>query len=76
MRYFKAIEKLFEMYMDTEEIRIIHDALELMKSETFSIPTNSETSASIYGAFACGENVYLATHTDQDYTYSSTSVLG
>ena len=26
---------LFEMFMDTEEIRIIHDALESMQSETF-----------------------------------------
>ena len=74
MRYFKAIENLFAMYMDTEEIRIIHDAIEQMKSETFSIPTNPKTSASIYGAFACGKNVYLASHTDQDYTHSSISV--
>ena len=74
IRYFKAFEHLFEMFMDTEEIRIIHDALESMQSETFSIPTNPKTVACIYGAFACGKNVYLAAHTDQDYTYSSTSV--
>ena len=40
MRYFKAVEHLFEIFMDTEEIRIIHDTLESMQSETFSIPTN------------------------------------
>ena len=40
LRYFKAVEHLFEMFMDTEEIRIIHDTLESMQSETFSIPTN------------------------------------
>jgi hypothetical protein len=75
MRYFKAVEHLFEMFMDTEEIRIVHDAIESMHSKTFSVPTSPKTAAaSIYGAFACGKNVYLAAHTDQDYTYSSTSV--
>ena len=76
MRYFKAVEHLFEMFMDTEEIRIVHDAVENMRSETFSVPTSSTKTkaASIYGAFACGKNVYLAAHTDQDYTYSSISV--
>ena len=40
MRYFKTVEHLFAMFMDTEEIMIIHDAIELMQSETFSIPKN------------------------------------
>ena len=87
MRYFKTVEHLFTMFMDTEEIRIIHDAIELMQSETFTIPQNFASSnvklhtkedhiekAAIYGAFACGVNVYLASHTDADYTYSATSV--
>jgi len=98
MRYFKTVEHLFAMFMDTEEIMIIHDAIELMQSETFSIPKNfsskkfkfrKDTSgnaiigdqdedliekASIYLAFACGVNVYLASHTDADSTYSATSV--
>jgi len=73
--------------MDTEEIRIIHVAIELMQSVTFTIPQNFASSnvklhteedhiekAAIYGAFACGVNVYLASHTDADYTYSATSV--
>jgi hypothetical protein len=61
MRYFKAIEHLFSMFMDTEEIRIIKDAIGLMQSETFSVP-NITWKASVCGAFACGVNVYLATH--------------
>ncbi len=44
-----------------------------MQSETFSIP-NITQEASIYGAFACGVNVYLATQVDADYTYSATLV--
>jgi hypothetical protein len=51
--------------MDTEEIRIIKDAID------FSVP-NITQKASVYGAFACGVNVYLATHVDADYTYSAT----
>jgi hypothetical protein len=86
------------MFNDTEEIRIIKDAIELMQSENFSIPKNfpykkfklsKEPSvnvsicekeddhpqkASIYGAFACGVNVYLVSLIDADYTYSATSV--
>ncbi len=73
MQYFKAIEHLFSMFMDTEEIRIIKDAIDLMQSETFSIP-NITQKASAYGAFACRVNVYLATHVDADYGYSTTSV--
>jgi hypothetical protein len=61
------------MFMDTEEIRIIKDAIDLMQSETFSVP-NITQKPSIYGAFACGVNVYLATHVDVDYIYSATLV--
>ncbi len=98
IHYFKTVEHLFAMFMDTEEIRIVQDAIELMQSETFTIPNNfpstnfklhNDTSgnasiidqegdriqkAAIYGAFACGVNVYLASHTGADYTYSATSV--
>jgi hypothetical protein len=37
------------MFMDTEEIRIIKDAIDLMQSETFSVP-NITQKASVYGA--------------------------
>jgi hypothetical protein len=73
MQYFKAIEHLFSMFMDTKEIEIIKDAVDLMQSETFSVP-NITQKASIYRAFACRVNVYLETHVDADYTYSATSV--
>ncbi len=73
MRYFKGVEHVFTMFMDTEEIHIIHDAIAVMQSETFSMP-NLPQKASIYGAIACGINVYLASHVDVDYMYSATSV--
>ena len=38
MRYFRGVEHLFEMFVDTAEIRIIHDAIEFLKAETFVIP--------------------------------------
>ncbi len=62
---------LFSMFMDTEEIRIIKDAIDLMQSETFSVP-NITQKASVYRAFACRVNVYLATHVDAGYTYLAT----
>jgi len=39
------------MFIDTEETRIIKDAIDLMQSETFSVP-NITQKASVYGAFA------------------------
>jgi hypothetical protein len=72
-QYFKAIKHLFSKFMYAEEIRIIKDAIDLMISETFSVP-NITQKASVYGAYACRVNVYLATHVDADYTYSATSV--
>ncbi len=73
MRYFKGVEHLFTMFMDTEEICFIDDAIEEMQPETLSM-SNLSKKASIYGAIACGVNVYLASHVDADYTYSATSV--
>ena len=73
MRYFKSVEHIFSMFIDTDKIRIIKDAIDLMQSETFSMPNLSQK-ASIYGAIACGVNVYLASHVNADYTYSATSV--
>jgi hypothetical protein len=67
----QQVQHLFTMYMDTEEIHIIHDAVQLLQCKTFSIP-NQTKKASIYGAFACGKIIYIASHTDKDYAYSST----
>jgi hypothetical protein len=73
MRYFRVVEHLFAKFIDTDEIRIIHDAIEALQSDTFSVP-NLAKRASIYGAIACGVNIYLNSHVDADFTYSATSI--
>jgi mannose-6-phosphate isomerase class I len=35
---------------------------------------HEEMSTRIYGAFACGINVYLNAHTDQDFTFGAVSI--
>ena len=81
LKYFRGIEHLFEMYVDTPHIRLIREAIDLVQAKTFTIPSRqsqgnliSSASSRIYGAFACGVNVYLNAHTDEDFTYCATSV--
>ena len=79
LKLFKAVEHLYEAWMDTREIRIINAAIKLVNPSTFQIkrtkPTSKTTgfSSIIYGALATGLNVYLNahTHTDKDFTFSA-----
>ena len=72
LAFFKQVEFLFEQYIDTDQVRLIHDALQLIDSETFTTPKNN--SAGIYGNIAHGVNVYLNVHDDLDFTYCATTV--
>ena len=78
LKYFKGIEHLFEMYVDTHQIRLIHDAIRFVNATTFiTLPTFKERlsqSLRIYGSFASGVNVYLNAHKDNDFTYGATSI--
>jgi hypothetical protein len=81
LKYFRGVEHLFEMYVDTDQIRLIHDAINLVDAKTFSIssPWNivsntNQPASRIYGAFASGVNVYLNAHQDKDFTYCATSI--
>ena len=69
------------MYVDTDQICLIHDAISLVDAKTFSISSREDSqqnkngeSCRIYGAFACGVNVYLNAHKDKDFTYCATSI--
>ena len=69
------------MYVDTPRIRLIRKANDLVQAKSFTIPSRqshgnliSSASSRIYGAFACGVNVYLNAHTDKNFTYCTTSV--
>ena len=78
-KYFRGVEHLFEMYVDTDEIRHILAAITFVNATTFSIPSRARASRAsqssrIYGAIACGVNVYLNVHKDQDFTYCAVSI--
>ena len=80
LKYFCGIKHLYEMYVDTDQIRLIHDAISLVDAKTFSISSREGSqqnkngeSCRIYGAFACGVNVYLNAHKDKNFTYCATS---
>ena len=77
LKYFSQVEHLFEKYLDTEQVRLIHSAIELVKAKRFTAPLKGKrkrsNEARIYGGLASGINVYLQCHDDRDFTYSATS---
>ena len=78
IRYFQQVEHLFLQFVDTEEIRLIKEAIDLVQAKTFIIadssPSQKNSSTGIYGALAFGKNVYLNCHWDKDFTYCATSI--
>jgi len=75
IKYFRAIGHLFDMFIESEQIRLIHGAIDLVQGQTFTIDCKSGfDSTRIYGAFASGIDVYLNTHTDKDFTYCCTTI--
>ena len=69
----KRIESLFEEWCDTKQIGLVSAAMHLVDPETFTIP-GQEASAKIYSGIAHGRNVYLNSHTDQDFTFSAITI--
>ena len=76
IEYFRQVETLFTRFIDTDQIRLVNEAIDAVEANTFTIRGNNddEQSASIYGAFAAGINVYLNMHSDVDYTYCAISI--
>ena len=69
------------MYANTPHIRLIREVIDLVQAKTFAVPTRQShgkltpsASSGIYGAFACGINVYFNAHTNKDFTYCTTSI--
>ena len=73
MSLFRQIEHVFGMFIDTEHIRLIKHAIDLINPCTFSTPSCNNHS-DIYAALASVRNGYLVTHTDQDMTYGSITI--
>ncbi len=68
MAMFKQAEHLFEMFISTNQVRLMHEAMKLINPKTFTtLP--AKTCSRIYSAFASGINIYLNCHKDHDFTY-------
>ena len=76
MKLFRQIEELYARFVDTDQIRLVKEAVDFVEAKTFSVPQESakKAKATIYGAYASGVNVYLSSHWDQDFTYCATSI--
>ena len=71
MSLFRQIEHLFEMFIDSEQVRQIKHAIDLINPCTFTIPGDERKHSDIYSALASVLNGYLVTHIDEDMTYGA-----
>jgi len=71
-RYIKGVEQSFNEWVDTDIVRQVHDAMQLVSAKAFAIPKIGKTQ--IYSAFASGMNAYLNAHTDSDFTLGAVSL--
>ena len=69
--YMINLEKLFEIYAESDVLIMVKEARKLLNYQTLSCPKRR---CEIFGAFAFGRNVYLPSHRDKDFTYSIISV--
>ena len=81
LKYFRGVEHLFVMYVDTPHIRLIREAIDLVQTKTFTVPSRQShgklmpsASSRIYDAIAYGVNEYLDAHTNKDFTYCANSI--
>ena len=69
--YMINLEKLFEIYAESDVLIMVTEARKLLNYQTLSC---HKRRCEIFGAFAFGRNVYLPSHRDKDFTYSIISV--
>ena len=76
MELFRQIEELYARFVDTDQIRLVKEAVDFVETKTFSVPRESakKANATIYGAYASGVNVYLSSHWDKNFTYCAISI--
>ena len=62
--------------MDTDQIRLVKEAVDFLEAETILVPQESakKANATIYGTYASGVDLYLSSHWYKDYTYCATSI--
>jgi len=71
IKYFRQVEELYTRFVDTDQIRLVKEAINFVEANTFSVPEDSvkKANSTFYGAYASGVNVYISNHWDEDYTY-------
>ena len=76
IKYFRQVEELYTRFVDTDQIRLVKEAIDFVEAKTFSVPEESvkKANSTFYGAYASGVNVYISNHWDEDYTYCATSL--
>ena len=73
--YVIRCESLFTKWIDSNVLRAIRHAKDVVKFSSLHRQASCDWApASIFGSIAFGRNVYLNSHTDQDYTYSIVTV--
>ena len=76
IKLFRQTEEFYARFVDTDQIRLVKEAVDFVEAKTFSVPQESakKANATIYGAYASWVNVYLSSHWDEDYTYCVTLI--
>ena len=72
LKLFRGIEKLFDEWLETKQVGLVHAAIDLIDPEVFS--DGQSQHARIYGGIASGRNVYLNAHRDEDFTFSAVTI--
>jgi hypothetical protein len=70
----RRAESALESFADTNVLRQLSAAKELVDFKTLSSPNNSHHCVKYFGALAFGRNVFLRCHTDEDFTLSVTQI--
>lgn len=70
----RRAESALESFADTNVLRQLSAAKELVDFKTLSSPNNSQHCVKYFGALAFGRNVFLRCHTDEDFTLSVTQI--
>ena len=69
IKLFRQTEELYARFVDTDQIRLVKEAVDFVQAKIFSVPQESakKENATRHGAYASGVNVYLSSHWDKEY---------
>ena len=64
INFFRQTEEVYARFMDTDQIKLVKEAVDFVEAKTFSVLQESANKANstVYGAYASGVTVYLSSH--------------